>query len=127
MKRLTKEEFIEQVDRQAAVMRAEGIFIKSDITNNLSIAFELYQRILAEHEYAKTVAASPVKPNISIFDTLPRPKCIDCGGDMLLRFLPANDEGVVSQGICTKCEAIFDFELNYDQWVKLLQEEDGPK
>lgn len=122
MKRLTEEEFREYTEREAAVHRARGIFIKADITKNITVAFEMYQAILAEQEREINI----VHPNdkvVSIFDTLPRPKCDLCNSDMTLRFLPPNSEGIVSQAVCTNCDNILDFELTPDQWIELLREE----
>lgn len=124
MKRLTKEEFESAVEREAAIRRAQGIFIASGITNNITLAFELYQAILAEREREINVVHENDKP-VSIFDTLPRPKCDLCNSDMALRFLPPNSEGIVSQAVCSACDNILDFDLTPDQWVDMLREEDG--
>ena len=47
MNKIGREEF---KDRTEAILRARSIFIDSGVTANISIAFELYQGILAEQE-----------------------------------------------------------------------------
>jgi hypothetical protein len=124
MKRLTEEEFRDHIEREVAIQRAREIFIKSDITKNITVAFEMYQAILAEQEREINIVHPNDKP-VSIFDTLPRPKCDLCGSDMLIRFLPPNTEKITSQTICSNCDNVLDFDLTPDQWVDLLKEQDG--
>ena len=125
MKRLTQEEFTAHFEREAAIMRARNIFIKSDITNNITVAFELYQKVLAETERPLNAEQIYGKTGLSIFDTLPRIKCDLCEEDMFLRFIPKNEEGILSQGVCSKCNNVLDFALTYEQWIEILKEEDA--
>jgi len=42
-----------------------------------------------------------------------------------LRFIPKNEEGILSQGVCSKCNNVLDFALTYEQWIEILKEEDA--
>lgn len=55
MKTLEKDEFI---DRTMALLRAQRIFVDSGVTNNISVAFEIYQEMLATQERAIHLSAN---------------------------------------------------------------------
>ena len=83
MKKLTREQFQERLN---AICRARKIFIGSGITNNISVAFEIYQALLAEQERALTLTKELADGRIgTLFDEYERPECPDCGTPMLLR------------------------------------------
>ena len=127
MKRLTQEEFTAHLEREAAVMRSRGIFIASGITNNISVAFELYQSILAETERPLAISMSYEKTSLSVFDTLPRVPCPVCDAPMYIRTVPPNDEGIITQLVCSSelCQEVLDTEQTVEQWVEILKEEDA--
>ena len=127
MKRLTQEEFTAHLEREAAIMRARNIFIKSDITNNITVAFELYQKVLAETE--RPIYAEPIygKTELSVFDTLPRVPCPACNSPMYIRRVPPNDEGVLTQLVCSSetCQEVLDTDKTVEEWIEILKEEDA--
>ena len=71
MKKLSFEEF-DQKARE--VMRSRKIFIKSCVTNNLTVAYELYKKVLRDEESCHEYFARFV------------PVCPKCGSKRLKRF-----------------------------------------
>lgn len=125
MKKLTKEEF---EDRMMAFNEAEKIFVGSGITNNITVAFQIYQAILADKERAKHAAPSehgflPGSP----MNGFERPKCPECNSDMLFRAIPENEEGVKTQLVCRKidCPVVLDSDKTIEQWKEILAVRDG--
>ena len=108
MKKLTHKEFEERV---RAINKARGIFIKSGLTKNISIAFELYQEILSDEQRDITVSGKPP----TLLDGI-RPECERCGESMGLgpiNTVPGNQvEGIwKSHWYCESCdESIFNKE-----------------
>lgn len=131
MKKLNQKEF---TDRTMAVLRAQKIFIDSKVTNNISVAFELYQKVLAEREREVFLSTKYYgnKPR-TVMDNYERPKCPECNSDMAFRMLPENKEGYKTQLVCTnpKCDVILNSEHDLDWWMTNLRrkedEYDGSK
>lgn len=101
MKKLTKEEFFDRVE---AVVRAKEIFIPH-LTKNISIAFELYQEVLAERE-RKLQLAEERQKYYSVLSEYKRPECPKCGTPLFLRLIgepkgPKNVHGYRTCWICT--------------------------
>lgn len=124
MNRLTQEQFN---DRVQAVSRARRIF--GELTEgNITRAFEAYQLILAEQEREIfiTTAMSGNRPP-SPFDKYDRPKCPDCGADMLFRILKENAEGYKVLLTCEnpRCSTILYSENDIEWWEKELRR--GPE
>ncbi len=125
MKKLTKEEF---EDRVMAVFRARQIFIDSGITKNVSLAFELYQKVCADRDreiFLSTQVLGNREPKP--FDKFVRPKC-ECGADMYFRRVQENDEGIKVQLVCAnpKCDIVLNSENDIDWWMKNLEVKDEP-
>jgi len=107
MKDLTEEDFR---DRTQAVLRAEKIFVGGRITKNLSVAFKIYQEVLAERErqlILNTIAWGRRGPTFVDFN-YERPVCPDCKSKLYIRVIdipqgPANVFGWKTQLICDKC------------------------
>ena len=121
MNRLSQQEF---QDRIEAVARARVIFIKSGLTNNITDAFTLYQEVLAEQERAvviETITSGNRPP--ALFDRFDRPKCPECGGDMMFRAVPENPEGIKVQLVCEnpECDTVLNSEMSIEDWAKELQ------
>jgi len=121
MKRLTEEEFN---DRVQAFIRAEKIFVKSGITDNITEAFRIYQAVLADRERELHVAPSehgfmPGSP----LNRYERPQCPECGAFMGLRNVPENEDGIKTQLVCMNdaCDVVLDSELTIDQWRDKLK------
>ena len=120
---LKKYSLEERNDRESAIKRSEKIFVKSGLTDNISIAFELYQDIFAEREreiFVNTLAYGK-PPNI--LDKYERPKCPECNTDMKLRILPANEEGINTQWVCSnqECDTVLDSKLTLEEWMGVLK------
>jgi len=124
MNKLTQQEF---QDRIEAVARARKIFI--NLTGgNITDAFTLYQEVLAEQERAviiNTLTSGNRPP--ALFDAFERPKCPECGGDMMFRAVPENPEGIKVQLVCgnTGCDTVLNSEMSIEEWAKELQS--GPE
>ena len=124
MNKLTQQEF---QDRVQAVARARKIFI--NLTDGrLDNAFILYQEVLAETERAiiiNTLTAGNRPP--ALFDQFERPKCPDCGANLMFRPVKDNPEGIKVQLICEnpECDTILNSEMSIEEWAKELQS--GPE
>jgi len=122
MKRLTKEEFQE---RAQAGIRARRIFIPH-FTKSITVAFELYQEVLAEQE-RKLVLEEERKHHYGILSEKIRPLCPECGNELFLRIIsapigPQNKKGYNSAWVCSTGDCIHEeFSTNTLQdWLKLL-------
>lgn len=114
-----------------AIARARKIFIPH-VTKNITIAFELYQEVLAEQDRKRLLNYEKNK-DYGIFAKLKRPRCPDCDLDMGLRLIDtpkgkANKNGWKSCWICEKC--LYE-EYSYNtlqEWLEILppkENEDG--
>lgn len=81
MKKLDIKEF---QDRIEAAARARKIFTPH-LTKSISVAFELYQEILAEQDRLDRLNSRMARRIPTIFDKYERPKCPKCGADLKLR------------------------------------------
>ena len=121
MKKLTVEEF---EDRMRAIQRAKGIFVDSDLTRNITTAFELYQEIFAERE-REIFLSTQVYGNrpLTIMDKYERPKCPDCNSDMMFRQVPENEEGIKTQLVCSnqECQTVLSSEEDLSWWMENLK------
>lgn len=121
MKKLTFQEFQE---RLAEVTKARAIFIKSGITDNLTIAFALYQAILADEEKKVVVStAEGGKRPITFLDDYERPKCPECQTDLRLQIFAKDESSKIwpTAWICTNCKAEFYSEKTIEDWMKELK------
>jgi len=132
MKKLDNRQF---QDRIKAIQRARKIFIESGLTNNISVAFEIYQRLLAEEHrdiFLRTFGLGRRPHNWVDFNYI-RPTCPDCakngrkGIPLYLRVInlpkgPRNMHGYRTAWICTHPDCIYEsFSTNtVDQWLKIL-------
>lgn len=120
MKVLTQEEFS---DRTQAIQRALKIF--GHMTDNdITRAFTAYQLVLAETP-RRIMLNTQVHGNRAptFLDNFERPKCPDCGADMMIRRVPENDEGVKTQFVCSnkECDLVLDSPLSYSEIVSQLK------
>ena len=117
MKRLSMQEFSERLQ---AIDRARKIFIGSGLTKSISIAFEIYQEVLAQSEY-ETFLNTMVhgRRNPTVMDNYERPKCPDCNSDMMFRAVQENNEGIKTQLVCSKkdCDTVLDSENDLKWWM----------
>ena len=110
-------------DREDAIHRARRIFIFSGFTKNVSLAFTAYQQLLSETERPIMVRTSWYdKFAATQFDDLERPLCPDCGDIMFFRNVQKNNEGVLSQLVCSnpRCDVVLNSEHTLDWWKAFL-------
>jgi hypothetical protein len=126
MKNLTEEEF---KDRTMAILRARKIFIKSGITDNITLAFELYQKVCAEREREIFLSPRYGGKIPTIMDKYSRPKCPDCNMDMMFRVIPQNEEGIKTQLVCSSdiCDTVLNSENDLGWWMQKLRKKDIPE
>jgi len=121
MRELTHEEF---TDRTMAIIRAEKIFIDSGITNNITVAFQLYQYVCAEREREIFLSTNRygTKPR-TVMDRYERPQCPDCKYDMQFRVVPENDEGIKVQLVCSNkdCDTVLNSIESIEWWMENLK------
>ena len=116
MKALTIQAFN---DRLEAVARARQIFIPH-ITTNISIAFELYQEILAEHQrQARINTQSAGHQAPSILDQLGRLNCLKCETPMALRIL--SNGKFKTQWECPRCGNKRRSKKTLNEWIDYLR------
>jgi len=127
MKKLTVEEF---QDRAQAILRARKIFISSGVTKNISVAFELYQEMLAEQERVLRLTHERNR-DYGILANLQRPICPDCGKELGLRLINtpkgnANIHGYNSSWACDDECCHEEFSTNTLQdWLKELKQKEA--
>jgi len=121
MKKLTEEEFR---DRAMALHMARKIFIESGLTNNITHAFEAYQKICADKERQIFLAtqAQGNRPQ-TIMDKYERLKCPNCGGDLMFRNVPENDKGIKIQLVCSNkdCDTVISDTHDINWWMQNLE------
>jgi hypothetical protein len=128
MNKLNGEEF---KDRIGAELRARRIFIDSGITRNISVAFGIYQNVLAERkrELVLKVGKHGDRPR-TWFDQYERPRCPECGAELRFRPVPQNKEGVQMQLVCSSpsCDLVLDVNKTLAEFEKELvkKNESGP-
>ena len=126
MKKLTVEEF---QDRAQAILRAREIFISSGVTKNISVAFEIYQGMLAEKERVLKLTYERNR-DYGILANLQRPICPDCGKELGLRLINtpkgnANVNGYNSSWACDDSCCHEEFSTNTLQdWLKELKQKE---
>jgi len=119
MKKLTFNEFQARVE---AVAKASKIFIPH-ITDNISIAFELYQKVLAEEEMPLTISTEETSHQaMTPMDDFERPKCPECNMDMRLKLFAKDPDGKEwpTAWVCGNCLAEFYSEKTELQWRQEL-------
>jgi len=120
MKKLTYKEFEERVE---AVAKASKIFIPH-ITTNISIAFELYQTILAEEERALIISTFEAgQKALTPMDDYERPTCPECDVVMRLKIFAKDSEGKewATAWVCGQCFAEFYSDKTPEEWMKELK------
>ncbi len=111
-------------DRERAIQRARHIFIKSGLTDNITVAFQLYQDIFGEREREIFVtAASYGRYDRHFMDKYVRPTCPECGTDMKFRVVPKNNENIKTQLVCPNedCDTVLDSKLTLAEWMGVLE------
>jgi hypothetical protein len=110
VKKMSREEFY---DRLNAVAEAKRIFIDSGITNNITVAFEMYQKTIAERERPLVLDSKieeahrgpdfgPPYISLEVDIELEKPTCPDCGAVLAMRGVTATEkqQGYKSCWVC---------------------------
>lgn len=120
IKRMTYNEFME---RTIAVMKARKIFMPH-LTNNISIAFEMYQKILSEEDMDVFVSTGEAGNRMMTpLDDYERLKCPECGIDMRLLIGFKGLDGIIypTTWHCEKCLADYYSDKSIKEWMDELQ------
>ena len=127
MKKLTPKEFHDRAD---AIIRARKIFMPH-FTKNITIAFEIYQGMLAEQERDLTLGRSRER-DYNILMGLQRPLCPDCGKELALRIINIpkgkdNLHGHRSSWICEDPNCCYEKFSKKDltEWLKTLKKKEA--
>lgn len=125
MKQLTLQDFKERTE---AIARARKIFIPH-ITKNISVAFMLYQEVLADYErkvFLNTVNGGKVP--MSWLDNFERPRCPKCNEPLYLRLIhvkqgPRNMKGWQSCWECVGTNCYFEeySKKSINEWIQRLK------
>uniref|UniRef100_A0A6M3KIL3 Uncharacterized protein n=1 Tax=viral metagenome TaxID=1070528 RepID=A0A6M3KIL3_9ZZZZ len=125
MNKLSKEEFI---DRITSIAEARKIFIPH-ITKNITIAFQLYQEILADKErslFLKSINSGNRMQ--TILDKYERPKCPKCKEYLRLRLISIprgikNKFGYKSCWMCDNTDCYYeDYSTKgWKEWLEILE------
>jgi len=101
MRDLSKGQFLDRMEREEAINRARKIFINSGVTNNISVAFELYQELIAENErllQLNTMEHGKGQASwLQNSDKYDRPNCPDCMEPLSLNVIECG-RGIKSAG-----------------------------
>lgn len=118
MKKLTQQEFTERME---AIQRAQRIFIESGLTNNITVAFQIYQEVFAERERQLFITEQygDYKPggNLSRYERIP---CPDCDSNMFLSQADGS-EGSKTMLACTKCDTRLASDKSVEEWMEALK------
>ena len=76
IKKIDREKFIEDT---TAILDARRIFIDSNVTKNITVAYELYQEVLAEKEIKPKTQNPKLRTSII---------CPECGSNNVIRVKP---------------------------------------
>ena len=111
-------DFKEFKNRTSEVAKARKIFIPH-ITKNITVAFQLYQEILAEEQMAVTIG----KINTP-FGNIERPRCDECDAEMQLNPMPKKigEKIYPSSWIC-KCGVEEYTDKTPEQWYEELRKD----
>lgn len=125
MKNLTISEFN---DRILSLQRARKIFVESGLTNNITVAFAVYQEIFATRE--RTLILNTVlhgKRSPTAFDSFRRPTCPKCGYDMRFRLAGNRKQGLEVQLLCDnmQCDTVLSSNVSMDTWLLWMQDKNG--
>lgn len=119
MKSLTMQEFTERMD---AIQRAERIFIESGLTNNITVAFRIYQEIFAERERQLFISEQygDFRPGgrLARYERIP---CPDCDSNMYISLIEKDQEGNTTKLTCSKCGTVLLSDKSLDEWMEALK------
>lgn len=113
--------------RMEEVAKARKIFIPH-VTKNISIAFELYQEVLAQEKMEVFISTKqggnkPMTP----FDDVVRPRCEDCDTELRLKtnIVDADGKKYPTSWVCTECGREEYSNKSTQEWLEELKIETG--
>lgn len=119
MKSLTQQEFTERME---AIQRAQKIFVESGLTNNITVAFHIYQEVFAERERQLfiTEQVKDFRPGgkLARYERIP---CPDCDSNMFISVIEKGAEGHLTSVSCTKCDTVLLSEKTLNEWMESLK------
>ena len=122
MKKLTFDEF---QHRSAEVMRAMRIYTPH-ITDNITLAFDIYLKVLAEDEEMARELSTSIKSELPHNPTLEMefPLCPDCDVPMMLLggIVDIDKKHWNSAFMCSKCGATYYSDKTPKEWYEELKE-----
>jgi len=126
MKRMTKQEFH---DRHQAIVRAKKIYMPH-FTKNLTLAFKMYQKVLAEHDRA--IFIDKMSKRRSLVDGYIRPRCPQCDTDLMLFLINIskgrrNRHGYKTVWQCPVCDHEEYSTKTVDDWLQELKMEESTR
>jgi len=112
MKKLSEVEFKERTEE---ILKAKKIFVPH-VTSNITIAFEIYQRLLADKPMDVQITS---KREVSDKANVVGEKCPECGTLMYLSYVARDSEGKnwPSSWKCPKCLAEYYSEKPVEDWL----------
>jgi len=122
IKKLTEKQFQE---RLKGLMFARKIFMPH-ITNNITIAWEMYQEMVAGEKMEIFIANAQVEHlDKNPLKGLKRPKCPECNGDMVLRLGAVDMDGKQwpTAWACKPCIIEVYSDKSVDEWRRELVDE----
>lgn len=126
MKKLTYDEF---QNRMTEISNARKIFIPH-ITNNISIAFSIYNELLAEEKMATFLSTRESwKLQKKPIDDYNKPRCPECYSLMNLRVNVVDKDGKTwnSSWTCSNCFIELYSDKTADDWLKEIVNEEDQK
>lgn len=119
LKKLSQEQF---QNRLTEMLKARQMFMPH-ITNNITTAWELYQKIVAEEEMSIFITNAQVEHlKQNPLKDLQRPKCPECGEDMVLKIgaVDMNGKQWATAWACKPCMIEIYSEDSVETWRKKL-------
>ena len=123
MKELTQDEWSQ---RLLDMQNARKIFISTGLTKNISVAFEVYQELLADEKLDVFVSTMQGKPVRTPMDLVDRPQCDDCNLPMRMKINPTDKDSKTwaTSWACMKCGLEYYSDKTPQQWYEELKNAD---
>jgi len=117
MKKLNLGEFQARINE---VAKARDIFIKTGVTNNITVAYHMYLKVFDKDEMDVMISGINTP-----WGNITRPTCDECGEEMKLNPMPRKigDTIYPTSWIC-KCGVEEYTEKTVEEWFKELKIED---
>lgn len=113
------------IKRKRMVQRARGKYIATGMTNNITVAMEMYQQNdVAEDERIDVYITSPESQQLRMALKNGRPKCDECDGELFMQPNAVDMQGkhYPTSWVCKSCGMIYYSEKTQGEWAKELNE-----